>query len=122
MLACIRNKFIGKDASELIVDLRSDKEEQLIINKMGKIAFRRNYYNQLASARVGLALPGIGYDTWRLWEMLTLGTMPVLERAVGLDKTVSLILPTLDYTTILNRSSSSSLYALLRCGDFQHYW
>lgn len=91
ILECIRNKFIGKDASELIVDLRTEKEERLVKNKIGDIAFRRNYYNQLASTRVGLALPGIGYDTWRLWEMLTLGTVPVLERAVGLDKTVSFI-------------------------------
>lgn len=92
ILTCIKNKFIGKDdASELIVDLRTEKEERLAKKKMGDIAFRRNYYNQLASTRVGLALPGIGYDTWRLWEMLTLGTVPVLERAVGLDKTVSLI-------------------------------
>lgn len=121
ILACIRNKFIGKDASELIVDLRTDKEEQLAMKKMGKIAFRRSYYNQLASTRVGLALPGIGYDTWRLWEMLTLGTVPVLERAVGLDKTVSLMFYVPHYITIIN-GSSSSLYTLLRYGDFQHYW
>ena len=35
-----------------------------------------------------LAMPGMGYDTYRLWEALALGSMPVLERGVGLDRTL----------------------------------
>jgi hypothetical protein len=48
-----------------------------------------DYYMKLVKARTGIALSGLGYDTFRLWEYLTLGTVPVLEKGVGLDKTVS---------------------------------
>jgi len=119
ILACIRNKFIGKDSSELTLDLRTEKEERVIKNKIGEIAFRRNYYSQLASARVGLALPGVGYDTWRLWEMLTLGTVPVLERAVGLDKTVSVMQ---HITSSYRDISLKNECIMFRYGDYQQYW
>jgi len=46
------------------------------------------YYERLGSARLSVALPGLGYDTFRLWEAMTLGTIPVIERGVGLDKTL----------------------------------
>lgn len=46
------------------------------------------YYNRLGRSRFGLALPGLGYDTFRLWELLTVGSIPVLEKGVGLDRTL----------------------------------
>jgi hypothetical protein len=52
---------------------------------------RKLYYQKLASARLGLALPGLGYDCFRTWEMLTMGVVVVIERGIGLDRTVSLI-------------------------------
>jgi hypothetical protein len=45
------------------------------------------YYKKLATAKFGLSLPGLGYDCFRLWELLTMGTIAVIERMVGLDKT-----------------------------------
>jgi hypothetical protein len=33
-------------------------------------------------------MPGLGYDTYRLWEVLALGAMPVLERGIGFDRTL----------------------------------
>lgn len=47
-----------------------------------------DYYRKLIRAKVSLAIPGLGYDTFRLWESLTLGVVAVVERGVGLDKTV----------------------------------
>ena len=35
-----------------------------------------------------LAMPGLGYDTYRLWEVLSLGAMPILEKGIGLDRTL----------------------------------
>ncbi|KAJ1443038.1 hypothetical protein B484DRAFT_31845 [Ochromonadaceae sp. CCMP2298] len=32
---------------------------------------------------------GLGYDSFRLWETMTLGTVAVLEKGTGLDKSVS---------------------------------
>ena len=69
------------------------------------------YYVRLGRAMVGIALPGVGYDTFRyvgyeplvipnmmyvcmyvcmcrLWETLTIGSIAVIEKGIGLDKTV----------------------------------
>eukprot|EP01042_Synura_sphagnicola_P005528 gene5528-7055_t len=45
-------------------------------------------YRRIARARFSIALPGLGYDTFRVWESLTMGTIPILERGIGLDKTL----------------------------------
>ena len=49
---------------------------------------QRVFYTETARSMAVLALPGMGYDTYRLWETLALGSMPVLERGVGLDRTL----------------------------------
>lgn len=49
---------------------------------------QRAFYTSMATSMAVLALPGLGYDTYRLWEVLALGSMPVLERGVGLDRTL----------------------------------
>jgi len=75
---CISKKFKSEDLQiNMVADLRS------------KAFIKGNdYYLKLVKARTGIALSGLGYDTFRLWEYLTLGTVPVLEKGVGLDKTV----------------------------------
>jgi hypothetical protein len=50
---------------------------------------RRRYYQKLGSTKFGVNLPGLGYDCFRLWELLTMGTIVVMERGVGLDRSVS---------------------------------
>ena len=35
--------------------------------------YRVDFYARLASAYVVLAMPGMGYDTYRLWEALAVG-------------------------------------------------
>ena len=76
---CIAKKFKPEDLQiNMVADLRS------------KTFIKGNdYYMKLVKARTGIALSGLGYDTFRLWEYLTLGTVPVLEKGIGLDKTVS---------------------------------
>lgn len=49
---------------------------------------RSAYYIQLAAARFGLMVPGMGYDCFRNWEMLLMGSLGVIERAIGFDRTV----------------------------------
>ena len=48
----------------------------------------KDFYIVVARSYAILAMPGLGYDTYRLWETLALGSMPVLERGVGLDRTL----------------------------------
>ena len=47
---------------------------------------QREYTLSLMRARAVLCMPGLGYDTYRVFETLASGGMPVLERSVGLDR------------------------------------
>lgn len=47
---------------------------------------KHKFMEMVASSYAILALPGLGYDTFRLWEALVLGTMPILEKGVGFDR------------------------------------
>ena len=49
---------------------------------------RYKYYEKLGGAMFGVCLPGLGYDTFRMWELLTIGSVVIIERAVGFDRTV----------------------------------
>jgi len=49
---------------------------------------RKEYLLRAAGSRFALAPPGLGYDTFRLWELQTLGTIPIIEKKVGFDRTL----------------------------------
>jgi hypothetical protein len=49
---------------------------------------RRQYYEKLATTKFALSLPGLGYDCFKTWEFMTMGTIIIIERGVGLDRTV----------------------------------
>lgn len=46
------------------------------------------FYEEMTASMAVLCLPGLGYDSYRLSEALALGTMPIIERAVGIDRSV----------------------------------
>ena len=60
------------------------KESLTIASHMSQ----RDFFTTLAGTMAVLTIPGLGYDTYRLWETLALGSMAVLERGVGLDRTL----------------------------------
>lgn len=64
-----------------IVDINSIRQDKGA-KKLNKFL----YYEKLASAKFGLALPGVGYDCFRTWELLTMGTIVVAEKVMGLDR------------------------------------
>lgn len=41
---------------------------------------RRSYYEKIGSMMFGVALPGLGYDCFRTWELLTMGTIVVIMK------------------------------------------
>jgi len=83
---------------------------------------RYEYYTKLSSAMFGLGLPGLGYDCFRNWEFMTMGTIVVLEKGVGLDKTMyrlpALFLEDFDQITpeLLREAYLEALY---RVNDFE---
>jgi hypothetical protein len=81
ILACISRNFPVSDFSGHVSNPAANQRYE-----------REDYYMKLASARFGLGLPGLGYDCFRNWELMTMGTIVVLEKAVGLDRTVSHII------------------------------
>ena len=46
----------------------------------------KKYHEFLSLSYAVLCVPGLGYDTFRLWETLLSGSMPIIERGVGLDR------------------------------------
>jgi hypothetical protein len=52
---------------------------------------RVEFYQKLSRSMFGLGLPGLGYDCFRNWELMTIGTIVVLERGVGLERMVSIL-------------------------------
>ena len=49
---------------------------------------RAQFMRRIMSAYAVLQLPGLGYDCFRLWETLLSGSMPVMERGTGLDRSL----------------------------------
>ena len=49
------------------------------------------YLIEILKSKFVICPPGIGYDTYRMWEVLTLGSIPVVESSPGLDKTYALL-------------------------------
>lgn len=45
------------------------------------------YYEQIARAKFVLCPSGMGWDTYRHWEVLFLGSIPVMESSLGFDRT-----------------------------------
>lgn len=81
ILRCISNKFTPKD-----FDGHTDGPKA---PRLDRIA----YYEKMTTAMFGLGLPGLGYDCFRNWELMAMGTIVVLEKGVGLDRTVRLRCP-----------------------------
>ena len=88
-------------------------------DKIEKQAFRMSLVSSIAS----LSMPGLGYDTYRLWETLILGSMPVQERGMGFDRTVYR-LPVLlvdDYADLTSDMIRSAyVEALYRADDWEY--
>lgn len=81
MLRCISNKL-------KLEDFEGHADTPKTPGKAKIKTDRRKYYETLSAARIALAFPGLGYDCFRTWEILTLGGVIALERGVGLDRSV----------------------------------
>jgi len=46
------------------------------------------FFAKMGRSVAVLCMPGLGYDTYRLWETLVMGAIPVIERGLGLDRTL----------------------------------
>ena len=73
----------------------------VLSSKLHAKVSRRQYSLHLLSSAAVLCLPGLGYDSYRVFEALLAGAMPVLERGIGLDRSwhklpVSVIATTAD--------------------------
>ena len=58
----------------------------VLSSKLNAKVSRRQYSLHLLSSAAVLCLPGLGYDSYRVFEALLAGAMPVLERSIGLDR------------------------------------
>jgi hypothetical protein len=65
------------------VSLNMGKEMLLPKKRLSPKSFMTKIMESLAV----LCMPGLGYDSYRIWETLLMGSMPVLERGCGMDRT-----------------------------------
>jgi len=90
--------------------------------KGGRLS-RNQFYEKLGTSMFGLGLPGLGYDTFRAWELMTMGTIVVLEKGVGFDRTMYR-LPALlveDFAEITPELLRQAyVEALYRADDFEY--
>mmetsp|Transcript_6907 Transcript_6907/g.7152 ORF Transcript_6907/g.7152 Transcript_6907/m.7152 type:complete len:267 (-) Transcript_6907:220-1020(-) len=70
-----------------LLDCVKQRMKNELTASLTKLSLPR-YYSHLITARLVLCMPGLGYDTYRIWETLIAGSMPVLEKGVGLDRTL----------------------------------
>lgn len=94
--------------------------------------FRFHPYGQILTSKFVLCPPGLGADSYRIWEVLYLGAIPVVERTGGGFDDVFVDLPVLlvdDFSEIDERTLAEA-YARLsgHCGAFNYrklakaYW
>ena len=72
-------KCVEQNIPEHLWDTGGKKREAI-----GQNAFKK----RLSLSYAVLCMPGLGVDTYRLWETLAMGSMPVMEKGLGLDRTV----------------------------------
>ena len=77
IMSCMAKKFKASDfvtvirssaqsaKAESIENTANPESKGKKENKAESLSSRREYYTKLASSRVGIALPGVGYDTYR---------------------------------------------------------
>lgn len=114
IINCISQKFSPDDFEGHISTPKSEIQKTKLD--------RSRYYSKLSSSKFGLALPGLGYDCFRTWELLTMGSAVVIERGTGLDKSfwrlpVLLVDDFADITPGLLRSAY--VEAVYRAADFE---
>ena len=79
-------------------------------------------HGQVLSSKFVLCPPGLGADSYRIWEVLYLGAIPVVERTGGGWDDIFLDLPVLlvdDFGDVTQELLEASYPRLLaRCGAF----
>ena len=96
------------------------KGEMVIRSKLSADKFMATV---IESAAV-LCMPGLGYDSYRIWETLLLGAMPVLEKGCGMDRTFwKLPVLLVDDFAYVNPEIIHSAYleALYRRDEWEYY-
>eukprot|EP01034_Spumella_vulgaris_P023973 gene23973-30259_t len=101
-----------------VADFDGHTDSKVVSNRLDRGA----YYQKLGTSMFGLGLPGLGYDCFRNWELMTMGSIVVLEKGVGFDRTMyrlpALLLVDFDeITPLLLRTAY--VEALYRADDFE---
>lgn len=84
---------------------------------------KQKFRMRLIGSMAVLAMPGQGYDTYRLWEALAAGAMPVVERGMGMDRTFyKLPILMLDDYAVLTETMLRQAYveALYRADEWEY--
>jgi hypothetical protein len=84
IVACVKQKMDPESVHENPYKALHYKEMKGAVDtNLGKLY----YLLEMANCRAVLCVSGLGADSYRIWEALAMGSMPVVERGLGLDRT-----------------------------------
>lgn len=67
---------------------KKNRNPSVSAGEHGEITFE-DHLLEIAQSKFVLCPSGLGFDTYRMWETMLLGSIPVIESNVGMDRTVS---------------------------------
>lgn len=91
----VHNTYVGANTDEMRSTAKNKKNSRKKMGISGAPGRRlqdmpaRDYYREAAEAKFVLCPSGLGYDTYRLWETLLMGSIPIVESNAGFDRTYS---------------------------------
>ena len=86
----VQNTYAGANTDEMKTTAKKRKSNVVgVPNRRLQDVPVRDYYREAAEARFVLCPSGLGYDTYRLWETLLMGSIPIVESNAGFDRTYS---------------------------------
>jgi len=77
-------KVFRNEVNTLVID--TFKSHGMHLTNMYNRSMDQKFYDQIAESKFVLCPPGIGHDTYRHWEVLLMGSIPVFESNPGFDR------------------------------------
>ena len=64
------------------------RESSVVVGQLNETTFD-DHLLEIAQSKFVLCPSGLGFDTYRMWETMLLGSIPIIESNVGMDRTVA---------------------------------
>jgi hypothetical protein len=81
------NEMVSKSFEYTVTNSYShSRKKGEYVDSYGRSTFM-DHFLEIAQSKFVLCPSGLGYDTYRMWEVILMGSIPVLESNAGFDRT-----------------------------------